>query len=88
MPIELKKIQTWEEKAAGWPVGTVRLYIANLQLGTCEPVRGIDEDRYTFDNFYPSIIDLSISTVNGHTLDFIIDQCELSLKEFAKKILK
>ena len=82
--IELKPIKLWTEKSIQFPEGTLRIYIGGLHIGTAIPKKG-DGELYSFNNKYIDIIHRSSGKYV--TLDEIIMDIELSLKEFINQII-
>lgn len=82
--IELKPIKLWTEKSMQFPEGTLRIYIGGLHIGTAIPNRH-NGDLYNFNSRYTDIIH-GIGRKYG-TLDEIITDIELSLKEFINQII-
>lgn len=82
--IELKPTKLWTEKSMQFPEGTLRIYIGSLHIGTAIPKKG-DGDLYSFNNKYMDII--HGNSGKYVTLDEIITDVELSLKEFINQII-
>lgn len=80
--ITIKPLREWQEKEGNRLLDSVRIYIGNMQLGTCF-LKNKNEDLYIFHPFSGMH---SLGYIKDKTLIEIKDEIELQLKEFVKKI--
>lgn len=80
---QLREVKVWGGPSTD---GTVRIYCGSLHVGYAIPLRGSDDEFYTFDNFFPLLI--HIPSKKDKVLEDIIIAVELSFKELLKKIAK
>src|ERR1044072_640849 len=89
--IELRKIRTWLDKSkdGAWPKGTMRIYVGNLLLGIAVPDRDAQKEGkelYRFHSIETFVDSSTVSEAKG--LQTILDDLEMSLKEFAARFVK